>query len=183
MARSKMINCKVCGAEIAKSAKVCPQCGAKNKKKNWWVKVILIAICLLLIKTIIDSGNGNLNNETSNTKLPRSEYISMCQPADYDSVARNPNDYRNKYLTFKGTVVQVLEGSPLTLRINQENKDVFANDTWYITYSSSSNESRILEDDVIIVYGRCTGITSYKSIFGQKITVPSMVMEYYEIEE
>lgn len=28
----KLINCKVCGAEIAKSAKACPKCGAKQKK-------------------------------------------------------------------------------------------------------------------------------------------------------
>ena len=29
MAAKKTINCKSCGAEIAKSAKVCPHCGAK----------------------------------------------------------------------------------------------------------------------------------------------------------
>ena len=29
---SKMIKCKHCGQEIAKSAKVCPSCGGKNKK-------------------------------------------------------------------------------------------------------------------------------------------------------
>ena len=32
---SKMKNCKVCGAEIATSAKSCPKCGAKNKKSIW----------------------------------------------------------------------------------------------------------------------------------------------------
>ena len=28
----KMTTCKACGHEIAKSAKACPACGAKNKK-------------------------------------------------------------------------------------------------------------------------------------------------------
>ena len=28
----KMKNCKTCGANMAKKAKICPQCGAKNKK-------------------------------------------------------------------------------------------------------------------------------------------------------
>lgn len=39
MAKSKMTTCKHCGAEIAASAKVCPQCGGKNKPpiyKRWW---------------------------------------------------------------------------------------------------------------------------------------------------
>ena len=30
----KLTNCKVCGAEIAKSAKRCPSCGANNKAKD-----------------------------------------------------------------------------------------------------------------------------------------------------
>ena len=30
----KMKNCKACGQEIAKSAKVCPHCGAKQKGKK-----------------------------------------------------------------------------------------------------------------------------------------------------
>lgn len=42
-----MINCKVCGKEIAKSAKVCPHCGAKNKKpiyKRIWVWLLGVII-------------------------------------------------------------------------------------------------------------------------------------------
>ena len=30
--KKKLISCKACGQEIAKSAKRCPKCGAKNKK-------------------------------------------------------------------------------------------------------------------------------------------------------
>lgn len=44
----KLINCKSCGAEIAKTAKTCPHCGAKNKKHNA-LGVILIVIGLLLV--------------------------------------------------------------------------------------------------------------------------------------
>ena len=41
----KMMICKSCGREIAKSAKACPGCGAKNKKplfKKWWFWVIVV---------------------------------------------------------------------------------------------------------------------------------------------
>lgn len=43
----KLMNCKMCGDEIAKSAKTCPHCGCKNKKpfykKIWfWVLIIII---------------------------------------------------------------------------------------------------------------------------------------------
>lgn len=44
---SKMTTCKACGREIAKSAKSCPLCGAKNKKpifKKWWFWVIVVLL-------------------------------------------------------------------------------------------------------------------------------------------
>lgn len=49
MAENKMINCKSCGAEIAKNAKSCPKCGSKNKKpfytKIWfWVLIFFVMI-------------------------------------------------------------------------------------------------------------------------------------------
>lgn len=44
---SKMIKCTSCQADIAKSAKACPSCGAKNKKpifKKWWFWVLVVFI-------------------------------------------------------------------------------------------------------------------------------------------
>ena len=46
-ALKKMTKCKSCGSMIAKSAKVCPSCGAKNKKpfyKKWWFWLLVILI-------------------------------------------------------------------------------------------------------------------------------------------
>ena len=48
-----MKRCPVCGKEIAKTAKVCPGCGAKNKKpiyrRGWVILVIIIAIAGIVI--------------------------------------------------------------------------------------------------------------------------------------
>lgn len=44
----KMKKCKICGADIAKNAKICPKCGAKNKKHTvFWVILVLFAILLV----------------------------------------------------------------------------------------------------------------------------------------
>ena len=45
--KSKMTKCKVCNADIAKSAKTCPSCGAKRKKpifKKWWFWVVIVLV-------------------------------------------------------------------------------------------------------------------------------------------
>ena len=58
MSKSKMINCKHCGAEIASKAKVCPQCGGKNLppvyKRGWF-----IALCVVIIVAAISSSGGS----------------------------------------------------------------------------------------------------------------------------
>lgn len=43
----KMRACKSCGAEIASSAKTCPQCGARNKGLPLWATIIIVLVVLL----------------------------------------------------------------------------------------------------------------------------------------
>lgn len=54
MGKSKLVNCKSCGAEIAKDAKSCPNCGAKNKKGH----PVVIGILIFLVLVIIVSAMG-----------------------------------------------------------------------------------------------------------------------------
>ena len=44
----KMVKCKVCGADFAKSAKSCPNCGAKNKKP-FYMRIWFIALAIVVI--------------------------------------------------------------------------------------------------------------------------------------
>lgn len=54
---AKMVKCKTCGEEIAKSAKVCPKCGAKQKKHTV-LGIILVIFGVLLIAIAIGE-NGD----------------------------------------------------------------------------------------------------------------------------
>lgn len=49
----KMMNCKTCGAQMAKSAKKCPSCGAKNGKAK--MKKFLVFIALIVVSAIVIS--------------------------------------------------------------------------------------------------------------------------------
>ena len=51
----KMTYCKACGHQIAKSAKACPHCGAKNKKKY----PILLGIVVFLVLAGMIGSNGD----------------------------------------------------------------------------------------------------------------------------
>lgn len=58
---AKMVNCKACGQQIAKSAKTCPHCGAKHKKP---VGCLLIVIIVLIFVFIGSAGSENTHTAT-----------------------------------------------------------------------------------------------------------------------
>lgn len=55
---SKMVKCKTCGADVAKSAKVCPSCGAKQKKPHIVLGVVILLIGLGLIGSTFGGGSN-----------------------------------------------------------------------------------------------------------------------------
>lgn len=70
----KMINCKTCGAEIAANAKVCPKCGAKNKKpiyKKWWFYVLIVLILAGIF--------GRTPSSSSSSTVPSSSKAASVQ--------------------------------------------------------------------------------------------------------
>lgn len=67
-----MKNCKACGAEIAKSAKVCPKCGAKQKKHRvLWI--VLAVVVLLGILGAIGGGDSKPTLVASNQNTAASQ--------------------------------------------------------------------------------------------------------------
>ena len=57
MKNGKLKNCKVCEAEVAKSAKTCPHCGAKIKKGH--PILIGVLVFFFLVAIIGSSGDGD----------------------------------------------------------------------------------------------------------------------------
>ena len=66
--KSKLTTCKACGHEIAKNAKSCPQCGAKNKKpifKKWWFWLIIVIFIVGMGSTGGDTNTSTVDNTDS----------------------------------------------------------------------------------------------------------------------
>ena len=86
MSNSKMIKCKVCGEEIAKSAKTCPKCGARNKRGvRFFVGALLFFVGVLILTSAFGGGGKDaadisgqnaiqaMNNKVASTKLEEAE--------------------------------------------------------------------------------------------------------------
>ncbi len=66
---NKLIKCKTCGHDMASNAKVCPNCGAKNKKPLWmraWVWVLVILLAFFAVSFLKGSNHPENTKPTSN---------------------------------------------------------------------------------------------------------------------
>ena len=124
--------------------------------------------------------------EITEPTLTEDEYKALCEKFDYKDIARNPVNYENKNIVITGKVIQVSEGLFDNVRIRVATKESeylgYTDDVYLVTYKQVES-NRILEDDMVTIWGVCTGVTTYTSALGGNITVPSIEMKYYEINQ
>ena len=115
----------------------------------------------------------------------REEYIASCQSISFTDLARNPERYKGQLFTFTGEVIQVVEpsvGNTVSLRINVTQTEYGSyTDTIYATISIPEGADRILEEDILTIYGECQGMYSYTSVLDQKISLPKIHIQYYSL--
>jgi len=109
---------------------------------------------------------------------------AKAQTVAFESLAREPSKYTGTTVMFTGKVIQALDQGGLygNYRVDVTQGDYGTwKDTIFVEYRRRSDtEPRILEGDIIRLYGAFKGLTSYKSIFGGTITLPRVVASVIE---
>lgn len=111
------------------------------------------------------------------------EYKASCASYDYREIARYPGKYSGKPAYFRGEVFQVMEdGDDIALMVNVTESDWIWEDSMFITYTrKSSDEARVLEDDIIEIWGDLGDLYTYETVLGDTQSVPSVAAEYINI--
>lgn len=104
-----------------------------------------------------------------------------CTAYSYDELARDPNKYFLMHGKYTGKIIQVMEdGDDYQLRVNITKGRYTYTDTIYVTYKKKDGESRLLEDDIVTIYGTNFSTVSYTSVLGAKITLPYVIASYID---
>lgn len=208
MAKSKMTTCKHCGAEIAASAKVCPQCGGKNKPpiyKRWWFIAIIV---LIVLSTIGGSGSGSDSSASSSKatskasastassvasvapEISEDDYKAECQTVDYKELCRYPEKYEGTKIVVKVKVSQIIDanfsGSEKAWRTYTDNSGYgfYADDEYYMLDKRGGDAVKILEDDIITVYGEFTGLEKItRALTSTTDELPRIEVKYADLVE
>lgn len=135
-------------------------------------KVLSCKVCKRIIKSM-------------NYSISESEFKELCKTYSYEEIARYPDKYKGELAKFTGEVVQVIStGNYYILRVDvTKNKYGWYEDTVYVTYTAPSGSGKILEEDIIEMYGELCGEKTYESILGATITIPSFSASIIELVE
>lgn len=174
----KMKKCKTCNADIAKSAKRCPHCGAKNKKpfflRGWFVLLALIGIVAIMGLSIVVSADFviTVNTNGSITTIRASEVSKM--------VKDNPQKYLDDFVNSGAEVSFTAKVQELEYAYDGYDGFLSYNFTHYIRAMVPpfvSGAGSCEDGDTVKVFGK---FVDYKAVGGNTIYIR---LEAVSIEE
>ena len=116
----------------------------------------------------------------------KQEFIDSCEEVSFKTLDRYSDDYDGKRVKVTGEVIQAIhsEYGVCQYRVNITKSD-YGNysDTIYVTYIFHEGETKIIEDDIITIYGIFSGPYTYESTIGSNVTVPKISARYITIDE
>lgn len=121
--------------------------------------------------------------EITCTTLTPEQYKEACAWVEYEDLARYEADWLAKDIAITGKVFQVQEsknGTVYLMHVTEGSYGIW-DDIVLVSASSSAVSTRVLEDDVVTVYGMSTGLYTYTTVLGAASTVPSISASYIDI--
>lgn len=127
-----------------------------------------------------DSEDVTFDSEIKEDSTPKE-----VNPADYntgityDTLARTPDEHIGNKVTLSGEIVQVIEGddaSQYRMAVDQDYDKMVL-----IEVPTNQLSSRILENDLITIYGVSQGTVDYESTIGGTITIPAITVDKFEV--
>lgn len=199
--------CKACGSQIAPGVKFCPNCGRTvssdpnnrqpvpevpaKKKKPIYKRVWFWILVAILIFLFVPTGSGRSSSDATAPTISEKDFKESCTEISYDDLARNPDAAKGNHYKFTGEVIQVQEsGKTVSLRIDvtpvywnddKTGEPMYYEDTIFAKARLSEDGTRILDGDMVTIYGTCTGLHKYTSVLGSQVSIPGMDVEYWEL--
>ena len=125
--------------------------------------------------------------EKAQKEAEEKSFKESCKTYTFEQMARNPDNFNGTNVKLTGEVIQALYSSnSVDLRVNITKKGTYSpyyTDTVYVTYDTKTGEDKILEDDIITIYGTSMGDYTYKSTIGATINLPLISAKYIELEK
>ena len=176
--------CKYCRSEIDSKAKICPRCQKKQGSGCGCAAAVLIGIVVLGGFMVFSGACSGFMQGYNNAKVQQEagqysevDYKAACRAVTYEDIARDKEGLKGEKVTFTGEIIQASSG---TYRLNVTKTTYGYTDTILFTINESALNQKILEDDIVTIWGESAGMYTYKAVLGNEVTVPKIQAIYIE---
>lgn len=143
----------------------------------------IFVLCYALGDNELDSMENKKNETISSIyEVPDyEEFKKTCENVTYSDLSHYPDRYESNPVKISGKVLQVLE--------DEDNKSAHYRiatsgdfeDIILCYYEKHENDTRLIEDDYVTIYGYGGGITSYEAVSGANISLPLIIVTCYDL--
>ncbi len=125
------------------------------------------------------SESTQVDENIQNEALTLKEMKQQAKTMPYDDLMRENKNYVGDIVYYRGEVQQVSEISQneYVLRVSVTEKEYFWDDVVWVDYIGS----RVLEKDIIDLWGAVTGLRTYTAVLGNDITIPKIKADAVEV--
>jgi hypothetical protein len=165
----------------------------KSTGSKWWIW-LLVGIGVVIFLLSRAAGGKQAYQPSAATQEPtpavsEEDFRASCETLDYKSLLRNPDEYIGKNVTVTVKISQVLSetyGDEKYYRCytDDSGSGFYYDDEYYIADDRYDGTPKLLEDDIITIYGTYEGIeTITRAIGGTSDEVPQISMKYVTLVE
>lgn len=86
---AKMVNCKSCGKEIASNAKICPGCGAKNKKPFYKAVWFWVIVVIIVLAAAAGGNSGDSDKEDNKYEKNKANKVTVVDLSNMTEAERD----------------------------------------------------------------------------------------------
>ena len=138
-----------------------------------FVATLLLTICGGIYGGFDESSKSCSNPETTAPSITIEEIKSTASAISYDDLMRHNDVYVGDIIYNRGEILQVNERRTDTYILRVATKQStygYHDDVIYVNYKGN----RLLEGDLIDIWGKSKGLKTYEAILGNQITIPEI---------
>ena len=140
--------------------------------------------------------SSSVESDSSTSEIPSTptlsedEYRAECETVNYKDLCRYPDQYAGKKITITGKVQQIMDANWLSsdkawrVQTDNDGYGYYLDDEYYAIDKRPSDTIKVLQDDIVVIYGEFTGMTNVtRALTNTTDEIPCIDVAYVDIVE
>lgn len=140
--------------------------------------------------------SSSVESDSSTSEIPSTptlsedEYRAECETVNYKDLCRYPDQYAGKKIIITGKVQQIMDANWLSsdkawrVQTDNDGYGYYLDDEYYAIDKRPSDAIKVLQDDIVVIYGEFTGMTNVtRALTNTTDEIPCIDVAYVDIVE